>query len=107
MTLKVTTIAALVALTTTPVFAQTAANTPEPTSTTVATDAQGRALIGAPLGYNAASGGIGGEAETLFVIDGNNMKPAGEWTASDRKACSDSGGIELPVSAGRVACFRL
>jgi len=84
------------------------ATTPAPTSTTVRTDEQGKTLIGAPLGINiAATGGDDGTPETVFVLDTGKLKPAGEWTAADRKACSDSGGIELPVSAGRVACFRL
>ncbi len=90
------------------VTAPAASATPAPTSKTVATDAQGKALIGASIGFNpAAAGGTGGDAETVFVLETGNMKPAGEWTAADRKACSDSGGIELPVSAGRLACFRL
>jgi hypothetical protein len=115
MTRKLSIAAAIVLLGATSALAQTTAtptaakNMVEPTSTTVATDAQGRALIGAPLSYNSGAGtaGIDDEAETVFVIEGGTVKGSGEWTAADRKACKDAGGIELPISAGRVACFRI
>ena len=114
MTPKLKIAVAFVLLSGTSAFAQTTATpsataTVEPTSTTVATDAQGRALIGAPLQYNSSVGstGIDGEAETVFVIEGGTVKGSGEWTDADRKACKDAGGIELPISAGRVACFRI
>lgn len=93
---------------TAPAVTPAAATTPAPTSSTVRTDAQGKSLIGASIGFNpSATAGNDENAETVFVLETGNMKPAGEWTAADRKACSDLGGIELPVSAGRVACFRL
>jgi len=79
-----------------------------PTSSSVATDAEGKGLIGAPLSYNpSAEGGNEGNPDTLFVIDTSSAKSSAEWTEADRKACKDSGGIELPISAGRIACFAL
>lgn len=117
MTHKILTAATIVLLSGSAAFAQSttapsapaaSATPPAPTSSTVRTDEQGKSLIGAPLGFNVtATGGDDGTPETVFVLDTGKLKPAGEWTAADRKACSDSGGIELPVSAGRVACFRL
>lgn len=45
--------------------------------------------------------------ESLFVVEGGTVKDAGTWTAADSEACKNSGGIELPISAGRIACFKL
>jgi len=77
-------------------------------ASSVTTDAQGKTLIGAPLSYNpAAEGGNEGKPDTLFVLETGSVKSTAEWSEADSKACKDSGGIELPVSAGRVGCFAL
>lgn len=105
-------IAAIVLFGTTGVMAQSnapaAQNPVQPTSKTVATDAQGRALIGAPLEFNAAgAAGTADNTETVFVIQNGTVKPSGEWTQADSQACKAAGGLEIPISAGRTACFRL
>lgn len=112
MTTKFTLIAAFVLLGSTSAMAQSnapaAENPVQPTSKTVATDSQGRALIGAPLGYNSSgAAGIDDSSETVFVIQNGTVKPSGEWTQVDREACKAAGGLEIPISAGRTACFRL
>ena len=106
MTAKLSLVAAFVLLGGASALAQTDATA---TSSKVATDAQGKALIGAPLGFNPAAdaGEVEGDAETLFVIESGTAKQAGAWTEADRQACSASGGIELEISAGRIACFNL
>jgi len=85
-----------------------APTTPEPTSTTVATDTEGRALIGENLVYNpAVTPDDAGDAETLYVLNDGTIKDSGEWAADDSKACKASGGIEVPLPAGRMGCIRL
>ena len=99
--------ASAIALLALPAAAQNAGSGSVPT---VTTPAEAKALIGAPLETNPPASEYTeetGDVGPLFVIDGNNVKPQGEWTAADRKACDDAGGVELPISAGRVACFRL
>lgn len=74
----------------------------------VASDPRGRLLIGAPLDPTYRdSEPLSDGLNTLFVIDDNNLKDAGTWTAEDRAACEADGGVELPLPAGRIACFRL
>lgn len=87
----------------TPALAQTSGIAP------IESTAEAQALIGAPLD-TSASGGAGepeGDVGPLFVITGNNVKPAGEWSEDDSKACKAAGGVELPISAGRIACISL
>ena len=105
-------IAALVLVGTTGAMAQSnapaAPNPVQPTSKTVATDSEGRALIGAPLEYNASGAPSAAEnSETVFVIQNGTVKPSGEWTQADSQACKAAGGLEIPIAAGRTACFRL
>ena len=101
-----TTVTAMIAvIISTSAFAQSA--TPEPTSRTVVTDAEGKNLIGAAIGYNAAAGGSEGNPETVYVLDNTNVKKSGSWNATDSAACKASGGIEIPLPAGRVGCIRL
>lgn len=109
---KMTLVSAFILLGSASALAQTAGaaapTTPEPTSKTVATDKEGRSLIGANLQYNpAVSAADAGEAETIFVLNDGTVKDSGEWAEDDRKACKASGGIEIPLPAGRVACIRL
>jgi len=84
---KLSLVSALILMGTASAFAQTATapTTPEPTSKIVATDAEGRALIGEQLQYNPNVSGADG----------------------DSKACKASGGIEIPLPAGRIGCIRL
>lgn len=90
-----------------PAPAAAAPTTPEPTSKTVATDVQGRSLIGAQLQYNPAVTAADGDPETLYFLNQGTVKQTGAWGEEDRKACEASGGIEIPLPAGRVACVRL
>lgn len=99
------TAAAIILISATAALAQTAT---APTSSKVATDTEGKSLVGAPLSFNpSAEGGNEGKPDTLFVIETGSVKSAAEWSEADRNACKASGGIELPVSAGRIACFAL
>lgn len=109
---KLTLVSAFILLGSASAMAQTAGaaapTTPAPTSTTVATDAQGRSLIGANIQYNpAVSGANSGETETLYVLEDGTVKKSGEWGEADRAACKASGGVEIPLPAGRIACIRL
>jgi len=90
-------------------FAQSATEptTPEPTSKTVATDAEGRTLIGERLQYNPNVSAADGDAETLYILNDGNVKQSGAWGEADRQACKASGGIEIPLPAGRIGCIRL
>lgn len=109
MTLKITALAALVCGLATPALAQTAVDPASLKVGPIESTAEAKALIGAPLD-TTLSGGSGeaeGDIGPLYVIGGNNVKPAGEWTEADKKACDAAGGIELPISAGRIACIRL
>ena len=47
------------------------------------------------------------DTESLFVIESGFQKDAAAWTADDSAACKSRGGVELPISAGRIACFLL
>lgn len=87
-------------------FAQIA-SAAEPTSKTVATDAQGKTLIGAPLGYNSAAGDPDGDGDTVYVLNDGTVKQTGAWSEADSQACKASGGIEIPLPAGRIGCIRL
>lgn len=109
MTTKLSLITAFILMGSASAFAQTAAapTTPEPTSKIVATDAEGRALIGESLQYNPNVSGADGEAETLYILNDGTVKQSGAWGEDDRKACEASGGIEIPLPAGRVGCIRL
>jgi hypothetical protein len=42
----------------------------------------------------------------LIVVEGGDVKTAGEWTDADTAACAASGGEVLPLAAGRTMCFR-
>ncbi len=109
MSIKLSLVSAFLLVGTVSAHAQsaTAPATPEPTSKTVATDAQGRTLIGAPLQYNPAVSGADGDAETLYILNDGTVKQSGAWGEEDRKACKASGGIEIPLPAGRIGCIRL
>lgn len=101
MMLRLTTFAIVTALTATTSLAQTG------TVGEIGTEKEAKALIGAPLDTSASGGSAEPQNETLFFLEGNTVKPSGEWTEADRKACSDAGGTELPLPAGRIACIRL
>ena len=80
----------------------------------ITTDELSEVLIGAPLLSNQEKYELTQDPkydvandESLFVVEGGTVKDAGAWTAADSEACKNSGGIELPISAGRIACFKL
>ncbi len=106
---KLSLVSALILMGTASAFAQTATapTTPEPTSKIVATDAEGRALIGEQLQYNPNVSGADGDSETIYVLNDGTVKQSGAWGEADRKACKASGGIEIPLPAGRIGCIRL
>ena len=106
---RISLVSTLILMGSTSAFAQTAAapTTPEPTSTTIATDKEGRLLIGEQLQYNPNVSAADGEAETLYILNDGNVKESGAWGEEDRKACKASGGIEIPLPAGRIGCIRL
>ena len=110
MILRFTMIAGVALAVTTPSHAQQ--QTPDAASLRVApieTTAEAKALIGAPLDTSASgtSGEPEGDVGPLFVITENTVKPAAEWSAEDSAACKAAGGVELPISAGRIACINL
>ena len=109
MTTKLSLVSAFILIGSASAYAQSAAApaTPEPTSKTVATDAQGRSLIGAPLQYNPAVSGIDGEPDTLYILHEGAVKQSGAWGEADSQACKASGGVEIPLPAGRVGCIKL
>jgi len=47
------------------------------------------------------------EAVSLYVVGDGTILPASEWSAADSEACKTSGGIELPLPGGRIACFKI
>ena len=106
MLIKTTLIAAAAVMMALPALAQ---NQPSGKVAPIETTAEAKALIGAPLDTSLSGAGADPQGDTgpLYVIEGNNMKPAAEWTEADKKACDAAGGIELPISAGRIACIRL
>lgn len=107
MTNKFSLLSALVICGSFGAFAQIA-SAAEPTSKTVATDAQGKTLVGAPLGYNPAAGNPDeGDGDTVYVLSDGTVKQTGAWSEADRQACKASGGIEIPLPAGRIGCIRL
>ena len=74
----------------------------------IVSDTRGKLLIGAPLSQSyRESAPLSDSEDTLYVIDSGNLKEAGAWTAADSQACKASGGVELPLPGGRVACFDL
>ncbi len=106
MTNKITLLSAIVICGTLGGISQIA-SAAEPTSKTVATDAQGKSLVGAPLGYNPAAGDPEGDSDTVYVLNDGTVKQSGAWSEADRAACKASGGIEIPLPAGRIGCIRL
>jgi hypothetical protein len=90
----------------TPVAADPDDFTAPPSS--IVSDARGKLLIGAPLEQSyRESEPLSDGQDTVYVIDSGNLKESGAWTAADSEACKASGGIEIPLPAGRIACFDL
>lgn len=80
----------------------------------IAPEEVSKALLGAPLRTPEETYAITSDPayditddESLFVVEGGTVKNADSWSAADSEACKSSGGIELPISAGRIACFKL
>ena len=69
-------------------------------------------FIGAPLLSNDEKYELTKAPEFQFsptdylVIGEDAVKPAESWNATDTSACEASGGIVLPLPAGRTMCFR-
>lgn len=72
----------------------------------VVTPEQAEFLIDVPLSVNPNAEDAR-EDVTLYVLEDNAVKDSGSWTAQDSEACKASGGIELPLPAGRTGCFKL
>ena len=47
------------------------------------------------------------ESVSLYVVGDGTILPASEWSAADSEACKTSGGVELPLPGGRIACFKI
>jgi len=47
------------------------------------------------------------EDVSLYVVGDGTILPASEWGAADSEACKASGGVELPLPGGRIACFKI
>jgi len=109
MMTKLSLVSTLILMGSASAFAQSATKptTPEPTSKIVATDAEGRTLIGEQLQYNPNVSAADGDPETLYILNEGNVKQSGAWGEADREACKASGGIEVPLPAGRIGCIRL
>lgn len=47
------------------------------------------------------------EEVSLYVIEDGTILPADVWSARDSAACKAAGGVELPLPANRIGCFKL
>ncbi len=69
-------------------------------------------FIGAPLLSNEEKYELTKAPQFQFqptdylVIGEEAVKPADNWAAADTTACEGSGGVVLPLPAGRTMCFR-
>ena len=70
------------------------------------TPAQAATLIGGDLSAAPNAESLNEDVE-IFVVDDGMILPAANWTASQSAACKASGGVELPLPAGRIGCFKL
>jgi hypothetical protein len=70
--------------------------TPAQASTLVGTSTTG-AVNAAPLQ----------EDVTVYVVEEGTVLPASSWNQDQSDACKASGGVEIPIPGGRIACFKL
>lgn len=63
-------------------------------------------IVNEPLSV-AADAPAAGEDISLFVVGDGSVLPAETWSAADSEACKSTGGVELPLPGGRIACFKL
>lgn len=70
------------------------------------TPAQAATIVTDPLSVSADAESAEDEI-SIFVVGTGEIRPSGAWSAQDSAACKASGGIELPLPAGRTACFKL
>jgi hypothetical protein len=47
------------------------------------------------------------EDVSIYVVEDGTILPASSWGENDSAACKASGGVELPLPAGRIGCFKL
>jgi hypothetical protein len=43
----------------------------------------------------------------LYVVEDGTVLPAASWSAEQSAACKAAGGVELPLPADRIGCFKL
>lgn len=72
----------------------------------VLSEAEVRSLSGARVILEEATP-VQGEDVSIFVVEDNVAKPEAAWTQADTERCKASGGIVLPISSARIACFAL
>lgn len=63
-------------------------------------------IVNEPLSV-ASDAPSAGEDISLFVVGDGSVLPAETWSAADSEACKSTGGVELPLPGGRIACFKL
>ena len=70
------------------------------------TPAQAATIVGTaqPSGLDAAPLE---EEVTIYVVEEGTVLPASSWNQEQSDACKASGGVEIPLPAGRIACFKL
>lgn len=70
------------------------------------TPAQAATIVGTPQTSGLDAAPLE-EDVTIYVVEEGTVLPASSWNQDQSDACKASGGVEIPLPGGRIACFKL